>query len=158
MSERKRMFVLIPVLILVWGMVIYRVYDAIKDDTILKEEAELLQVPVQEKKSDHELALDYPDPFLKTAVAKPVVVVKNVSAKKVERKPEKKVQTVPKPVLRYSGRVENRESKKERHLISVNGNPHIVSVGEEIDGVALKKVFVDSVEFKWNKETIFVRR
>ncbi len=158
MNERKRMFILIPILILVWGLVIYHVYDAVSDDVTPIVQTNEAYVAIPEKLVEFELALNYPDPFLQTAMAKPVVVAKKSPTRTNKRKPEKRVQTVPKPALRYSGRIENLESNEERHLISVNGNPQIVTLGQEVDGVVLKKVFADSVEFKWNKETIFVRR
>ncbi len=158
MQNKKLLYILLPVVVVVWGLIIFKIIDALSEDEVpvLNRQPEVVAM----KQSDfkYELALNYPDPFLgKSKRSEP----KKVTDKKKAPTLTKKKRETPKvqaPKLRYNGRIENRESSDERHLIAVNGNAHIISLGEEVDGVKLEKVYADSVLFKWNNEKIYVRR
>lgn len=158
MQNKKLLYILLPVVVVVWGLIIFKVVDALSDDEapVLSHQPEV--VATKQSGFTHELALNYPDPFLgksKRSEPKKVTVKKKAPTRTKKKKEAPKVQA---PKLRYNGRIENRESSDERHLIAVNGSAHIISLGEEVDGVKLEKVYADSVLFKWNNEKIYVRR
>ncbi|MBI1286285.1 MAG: hypothetical protein GC178_01790 [Flavobacteriales bacterium] len=159
MKDKKTLVVLIPALIIVWGMIIYRLVETFSEDDPTVEIFARTEAPVESEHITYALQLDYPDPFLKAEIRKAVVKDVKKSSTKPQKKPvQRKVRETPAPKLRYNGRVENRTSNEERHLISINGNPHIVALNELVDEVTLQKVFTDSVQFRWNKETIYVKR
>ncbi len=160
MANRKVILFLLPLVLIIWGVIIYRIINAIADHELPVAEEIHRTAPPKKGQVQFTLALNYPDPFLGTPKprSKPASKETKVTQTKPKKVLEKKVTSPSQPVLRYNGRVENRSSNQERHLISLNGNPHIVTIGQEVDGVVLKKVYQDSVQFKWNKETIFVRR
>ncbi len=160
MGNRKAIWILLPLVTAVWGVIIYKVIVHFNGEGITRvADTEKFIEPAAEQKV-YTLALNYSDPFLRTA-QKPAQTNKT-SAPTNPRPREKKI-TKPaadpkRPVLRYNGRVENRTSKAERHIILVNGVSHIVTIGQNADGVVLKKIFQDSVQFNWGKETLYVRK
>jgi len=159
MGNRKAIWVLVPLVAAVWGVIIYKVVVHLSDKGVTRaSEAQKLIEPMVEQQA-YTLALNYPDPFLRT-VQKPVQArpAAPPANRTKEKKPVRPIADPKRPVLRYSGRVENRDSKAERHLILVNGVSHIVTIGQDVDGVVLRKVFQDSVQFNWEKETLYVRK
>lgn len=158
MKNRKVIFVLLPLVVVVWGVIIYRVVVVMNGGNPPVGDAISMTQEPKTETINYQLALNYADPFLGTRqLPKPApkVQVTKHRPRKQKKSVSKKVSI---PALRYNGRVENRTSNEERHMISVNGKAHIITIGNEIDGVVLKRVFSDSVEFKWNKETIYVKR
>ena len=150
MKNKKLMFVLLPVVVVVWGVIIYRVVNAMMDDEPTVLETISVSNRIQKEVIRYELALNYSDPFLgpSRVVSRPKKSTKKVSK---PRKRTVKQATVKRPIIRYNGRIENTSSNEARHLISVDGQSHIVTLEQDIAGVVLKKVFTDSVQFKWNK-------
>ena len=158
MQNKKLLYILVPVVVMVWGVIIFKVIDAVSDDEIPVLNRQTEVVTTKRPDVSYELALNYPDPFLgrsRRSVSKKATVKKKAPARTRKKKEPPKVQA---PDMRYNGRIENRESSDERHLISLNGSAHIISLGEVVEGVKLEKVFADSVLFRWNNEKIYVRR
>lgn len=164
MDRKKAIWILGPAVLLIWGLIIYKVVSSLSGPS--QDNVSVQAAPVAPRTVDtvHPLLLNYPDPFLRKEAPRPApsaapsvkaAPVKNPPQRKKEEK--KEVQRA-RPVLRYHGRVENTASKDERHLVLVNGQSHIVTLGQEVDGVALKRVYADSVEFLWEKERIFIRK
>ncbi len=159
MDKRKTLAILIPTVIIVWGLIIYKIVGRmlVNDEPIVMVQTHV-EKPMKEQLV-HKLDLDYPDPFLKGTVSRSVAPKKKqVTTKRKPRKKKQQKVEIPNPVLRYNGRIENRTSSEERHMITVNGASHIVTIDQNIDGVTLKKVFSDSVEFAWEKKKIIVSR
>lgn len=163
MDRKKAIWILGPAVLLIWGLIIYKVLSSLSGPPQGKVPVHAAPPAPRMADTVHPLLLNYPDPFLRKESTRPdpsaapfvkVAAVKNSP----QRKKEKKEVERARPLLRYHGRVENTASKNERHLVLVNGQSHIVTLGQTVDGVALKRIYTDSVEFLWEKERIFIRK
>lgn len=117
--------------LLIWGIIGFKVIHAVS------KEPEMPMVATQptlipksmEKRDTFELAADYRDPFLGTL---PISKQKPVN-KTVQKKPISKRNIV------YSGLVSQTGSGNTMYFVSIDGQQHIMSKNEEINGVKLLK-------------------
>lgn len=160
MKNKGLTSVLVLVVMVVWGMIIYRIFTAVNADddhplqntTALKKEVfNDYTIPRDTAK----LLLNYRDPF---AVAKPEE--KEVASDKpLVQKMSKPVP--PKPpvnwsLIKYSGYIHNPGSKKLIAIITVNGKELMMSEGETAEQVKLIKNGKDSVKVSYQGATKFI--
>jgi len=145
--------------LLVWGLIIYRIFKATGSDedplpiAARTESKEALTDYTVPKDTSH-LLLNYRDPF-SVQKAEPVeipidkLISKNV--KPVIQKP---------PVnwsgIRYAGFIHNPGSKKLIAMIDINGRELMLSEGETGDQVKLIKNLKDSVKLTYQGATKFI--
>jgi hypothetical protein len=151
MRNKKMIFILLALVIIVWGTIVYRIYF-----TFNKEEIKYINTvkPLYMSKDSTEnftVVANYRDPFLDEEKRdKPQVATL--------RKPVVKPQQVNWPTIRYGGIIKNRMSSKQLVLLTVNGREKIIRVRENADGVILSKIFKDSVEVIYEKEKKVIRK
>ena len=162
MRNKKAIWILLPLVIGLWGTIIYKVFTHYNppDAEVAQTIQPKVSIEPQGPSDTLFLHLDYPDPFMKKVSSRPTKS-KTASVKQtVKPKPPKKKQdrAVPKPKFRWMGKVANRDNNTSRYLVSVNGNDQIVSVGDSLAGFQFKRAFDDSLEFRKAREVIFVKR
>lgn len=157
MKNKKMLYILIPGTLLVWGLIIYKIFLGAHSDegTIF--------APVTVSKVNEDVISDtfsispmYRDPFLGRVQgghsdnSKPLI----------PKTPVMPVVDVPKvwPNIVYGGIIKNQNLKKELLLVEINGQSHAMKVGETIDGVLISKAFRDSVEVQFSKEKKIIRK
>ncbi len=155
MKNKKLIYILLPLALFVWGMIVYRIFF----QTNTPEEHIAFMPNTTVKKSDvvlpdtFELKLNYPDPFLKNE--KRVISANTQTAKKaVEAKPKKSVETINFPAVKYNGLIKKQES--ELAIVSINGSSHFMKTGETANDIKLIRIYSDSivVSFQNQKRTI----
>ncbi len=161
MKNKKFTYLLGLVVVVVWGLIIYRIFDAVSanDDnsapvvpnTIKKEPFNDFAVPVD---TTH-LLLNYRDPF-------GLVKQKDTISQAAKIRPVKSIASLPvKPTfnwgfIQYSGYILNPASKKLTTLITINGKNEMLSEGEMKDQVKLIKNLRDSIKISFNGKTKFI--
>ncbi|UII30383.1 hypothetical protein LVD17_19005 [Fulvivirga ulvae] len=146
MKNKKPLYIL-PFVVVIWSIVIYRVYDytdtstysynpgpsSIRDSTLIVV-----------KPFDYTLLLDYKDPF---------EITKPVRKHSVKTSPKTPVAPPSTPVTQnvtrdiiYSGLIENPSAKERVVLIKIDGQTHMIKEGDEVAGVKVIKVSVSSIE------------
>jgi hypothetical protein len=161
MKNKKLTYFLGFLVALVWGFIIYRVFDASagSDDDAMPAVSNMLQ---KEPYNDFaitadttHLLLNYRDPF---GLAKQ----KDTTHPSVKKNYRKSVVLVPKKpafnwgFIQYSGYVSNPVSKKLITLVSINGKNEMFSEGESKDQVKLIKNLRDSIKISFNGKTKFI--
>jgi type II secretory pathway component PulC len=160
MKNKKMTYLLGAAVVIVWAIIIYRVFDASGsgDDSPM----EITGKPQKEAYNDFEVAkdttrllLNYRDPF-------GLVKQKDTAAVNVKND-RKSVSPPAKPVvnwgfIKYSGYILNPGSKKTIALISINGKSAMLAEGETIDNVKLLKNMRDSVKVTYNGQVKFIRK
>lgn len=153
-------YVLGLVVLIVWGMIIYRIFDAVSssDDSPMtptithqKEAYNDYAIP----KDTIRLLLNYRDPF---GIIKPKDTVE-IPIKKLIHKSG--INLSAKPVfnwnfIQYAGYIRNADSKKLIALVTINGKNETFSEGEKKDNVKLIKNFRDSIKISFNGVTKFI--
>jgi hypothetical protein len=159
MKNKKLTYFLIAIVLGVWGLILYRIFDAVgaTDDAPMpvatkqgKEVFNDFSIP----KDTAKLLLNYRDPF---GITKPKDTTIKISGE-ISRK---NISTTPKPVMNwsfisYSGYVRNPTSKKLIALVSINGQNITLAEGETKNQVKLLKNLRDSIKISYEGKTKFI--
>ena len=156
------LYILIPLTALLWGMIIYKIMNAVNGT----EEAVFQPLSVDVQKSEmisdtFTIAANYRDPFNSKEIKK--ISIQNNSIQpnnniQIKNKIEKPVVSVSMPNVVYMGMIKNQKQNKQIVMIQINGTINNMKAGDKIDGVELVKIYKDSVEMKFNKERFFVKK
>ena len=147
MKKNTKTYVLLGIVALIWGIIGYRIISAISSDPepqTTAVNADFKPLPVQEKETFTILA-DYRDPFLGTLPKK--------TAKKVKRSTKPKAPPAPEIAIAYTGFVADKEAKDNIFFVTINGQQHLMSSGNEIDKVKLLSGNASSIKIRYNNKT-----
>lgn len=158
MKNKRLTYVLGLAVLVVWGLIIYRVIVATGSDS---DEIPVATSPVKKgpyndyaiPKDTTRLLLNYRDPF---GLVKPKDTIKTMPV----HTPKLSV-TLPKPVfnwsfVKYSGYMRNPGSKKLLAILTINGKSVNMAEGETIDKVKLLRNMGDSVKVSCDGHTKFI--
>jgi hypothetical protein len=161
MKNKKLTYFLGFAVLMVWGLIIYRVFAAAGGDDSEKGPA-VTAVLQKEPYNDYtmvkdttRLLLNYRDPF-------GLVKQKDTAELPLKRILQKRgLSSTLKPAfnwgfIRYSGYIRNPGSKKLIALVSINGKDEMFSEGETKDHVKLIKNLRDSIRISFNGKTKFI--
>lgn len=156
MKNKKTSWILLPAVLLIWGIIGWKIYAATRDnpsaDVLPRSTAE-----VAPEKSDvpdtYRLLLDYPDPFL--ATSKPVATKPSGTNPHI---PKPKISTEPVaaavwPEIRYAGLVKSPKDGKVVGFLTIDGTSHFVKSGDAIGSVSVKTIWKDSALVGFGKES-----
>lgn len=159
MKNKKIVYVLIPVTLIVWGLIFYKIFSGIYGgaDVPVAGGNEFIAGDSNETMNDtFSIHPDYRDPFL-GKFTKPAIIQDHRSdavAKKVTATPVMSVW----PSIVYGGLIRNQKSNKQLIMLVVNGQSTTAKTGDLVSGVEITKVYKDSIEVKFGKEKRFVRK
>ncbi len=133
--------------LIVWGIIGFKMVGALSPEPV----PVLVPEPVAEiarlvnKKDTFSLIANYRDPFLGTLP----------TSKKTLRKAVKK-SSAPKRNILYSGMVAQSGSGNKMFFLTVDGTQHIISKGEELDGIRLLRGNAEQITIRYGSivETI----
>ena len=146
-------FVLIPIVIAIWGYMIYEFISFGSTDNTIQAPNNFSVPHLENAGPDtFSISADYRDPFL----GKPVEE-KNSSTPKVKAPPTVKAE-LPWPKITYGGVIKNQKSSKQLYLVQVSGNDHIMREGDAAEDVQLAKAWKDSIQVLFQKEKKVVRK
>ena len=159
MKNKKLTYFLIFIVLVVWGMIIYRIFDAAggNDDTTPIASVKPAKEPYNDftiPKDTTKLLLNYRDPF-------GLVKFKDTTTLAVSKHLKSAIQLQPKPAInwtfiQYSGYIRNPSSKKLIALVSINGKNEMLLEGDTKDQVKLIKNLRDSIKISFNGKTKFI--
>jgi len=161
MKNKKLTYFLGFLVVVVWGLVIYRIVGAVR--TVDDDSAPVSAPAAKEVYNDYavpkdttRLLLNYPDPF---AVKKQKDTVALSTKKNVLTKPL----TQPfKPAMnwsfiQYTGYVRNPGAKNLVALVSINGKSWMMVEGETEEQVKLLRNLQDSIQINYNGKTTYIK-
>lgn len=151
---------LLPAVLLIWGLLGWKIYAAMKDDapTPLVADAPAVSVTQRTIPDTYQLLLDYPDPFLTTKKT-PVRNVASPQPRSTPVPPANNTPPIPSPTwpeLHYAGLVQSHG--KTVGFLSVNGESHFVKANDVIADISVQKIWKDSVLVVRGKEKRVVRK
>ena len=160
MKNKKTAYFLIPLVLLVWGMIGWKVYAAMNNTAggNMKEDNNEEVKPAEEKIPDtFELLVNYRDPFLGNSKIKiPNSPKTNTEKHAVPIIPPKPVFSWPE--ISYHGLIVRNGTEKKTGFLRVNGISYFVQGGDEAGGVKVGKISKDSVEVMLGKERKIIRK
>lgn len=162
MKNKKLLYILIPLVLLVWGVILYKIFNVVNvsdSNEVLK--SIVIVSPSNENLIDtFSIHPNYRDPFLSKR-AKKIIISEN-KATIIAATPKlikKIIAPLPKwPNLVYGGLIKNQNSNKQLALVQINGQSNIMKIGDIVGEIELTKIFSDSIEVKFQKEKRFVMK
>ena len=152
MKNKKLTYILLPIVILIWGYAIFQIFWKGKPEVNYTQEVaiadeELLQDSLQFKM----LSFDFSDPFLKRNIFNSKIIVKSRKRKKttsVRRKPTAKKPIIIKwPIIKYGGTVNSIKA-----LVSINRKLEILNINDVFEAVTINEIFSDSIKVEFKEE------
>lgn len=158
MKNKMTTYVLIFFVLLVWGIIGYRLFDAMNnnDNVPFNPHIELKETynDFTVKKDTGSLSLNYRDPF-------GMVTKDTIEKIPLRSVPRKVINAAIKPtvnwnMIKYSGYIRNPNSKKLIAIMNINGKTIMLSEGESAEQVQLLKNARDSVKVSYKNQTKFI--
>ncbi len=156
MKNKKNIYLLVPAVLLIWGIVGYKIYASLNSTNevaIVDNNAIEFKPEVIKDVEKFSISANYRDPFLGKLVN---------NTKKTSNSVKKKVKPIVIfPEITYNGMVSPKETDREAlFLITINNKQQFLSVGKQIDGVRLlngnsKEIIIG---FQNNKKTISIKQ
>jgi hypothetical protein len=143
MKKKKNTYLLLALVLLIWGVLIYRVVSYTNPElpqSNAPENFTLRPLEVKEKET-FSIDVNYRDPFLGKMYA-PAAPTK-------PRQKQKVIVQVEWPSVIYKGIVSDSKDKKKVFLLIVNGRPQMMKEKETVDGILLKSGNRQSVTVKY---------
>lgn len=143
LKSKKSLYILFPVVIFIWGIVIYRIVDALSDKTesaitfsnsgkskIDKIERDTFSLRPIEK-----------DPFLGIIYnkQKPVFTHKDVNP----------LPSIEWPSINYLGLVSGTGGKQKIHIFQISGQQYLMEIGEKVGEIKLVSASASSVKLSY---------
>ncbi|MCF8457036.1 MAG: hypothetical protein K9H62_13990 [Bacteroidales bacterium] len=161
MKNKKSIYILLPIVVIVWGLVFYQIYNFLNRDSEDKGfDMPVFNTQQQEKliNDTFNLILDYPDPFIKRQDLPSSVSIEQKEnkanrsgSKKLNRKlPEKKELEIA-----YKGFIRSKENNSRLEILVIDGKPYFAKKQIEDFGIKIESVWNDSIQISFdNKKRI----
>ncbi|WP_298140159.1 hypothetical protein [Flavobacterium sp.] len=137
MKNRKNIYILLPIVLLIWGAVLYQFFSFTNNDELQIPNAEVGIKPFNIKDKDtFSITTSIRDPFLGSiSTAEKSNKVKKVAYtnKSVQIKEE-----LIWPEVSYKGIVSDNKEKIKVYMLIINGKTYLMKKGETQEGVKLK--------------------
>ena len=158
MKNKKAIYILLPLVAIIWGIIIYKVFSAIGSKAIEPSDnfSYSSMLPVKTSIDTFSIIANYRDPFLGKMMV-------HSSENDQPAKPVIKIEK-PKPVpaqwpsIAYHGMIKNQKTGKQLYLVKINNTDNMMKRGEIISDVELKETYKDSIEVVFKKEKRMIRK
>lgn len=160
MKNKKLSWILLPAVLSIWGMIGWKVYAAINgDDETFSENSPQTEIhkDTSAVPEDYTLSLNYRDPFFEPR-PQPKAVSTNVKKTETQSVKNSAPQITQWPSVAYGGLVRQTQSGKTVGFLIVNGSSHFVNGGDVAGELTVVKMWSDSVEVKFGKESRRIRK
>jgi hypothetical protein len=174
MKNKKMLYVLLPAVVLIWGMIAYRIVQSLEGEILVKPASGSRHDKIEEQTTDESYVLltDYPDPFLSNPIKKSKDRIfpfpqapmpqqsRSISATPVHSPSPLVVPpvTVHWPEVAYLGVIENKAKKTKVALLKVAGQEVLLRAGALHQGVRVTSIFRDSIGLAFQGEGRTVRK
>lgn len=146
MKNKGNIKILLPAVVLIWALLIYKFVSALNPDEIPETffTQTTYEVPeIKERDTFSLLFTDY-DPFLDKAHTK------RQNSKSQTIKFQKSIEW---PDIKYLGRIADNSGKSGVYIISVNGSQHLLKSGESGSEIKVLSGSESSVKLGYNGQT-----
>jgi len=144
---------LIPVGVLVWGVIIYKVIKVVKpDEPVVLQAKEDIIAQINHAGADtFSIGADYRDPFLDKGYKKKKTTSSKITQKKKKRK-QKKHPEIKWPDIQYHGVIENQHTSKQIIVLSIDGREHLMYFKDSVKYVHILEIYEDSIQIRFNNQ------
>ena len=158
MKSKKSAYILLPIVLIVWGIIFYRIYSGIDDNELISvNHAIPADLKIEMTPSEYSLFLNYNDPFLKNTVR--ILTSPETQSQKQSMLPKAKTaEDIKLPELQYTGMIRNAKNKHKIALLTIDQVSYMMKSGESQQNVTLLKVWNDSIQVEMGKKNFYIKR
>lgn len=149
MKNKKSIYILLPVVLLIWGMLIYQFFSySVPDEVLENTSMELGIKPFKLKeRTVSVINVAYRDPFLGKMYVVPIQKLKKSSNK--TKKSSKPVETIVWPTVLYKGMISDSKEKNKVFILTIAGHDFFMKKGDIENEILLKDGDKESVYVKY---------
>lgn len=149
MKTKKNIYILLAVVLLVWGAVLYQVFSFTNSDEIpVSNNPEFVIKPLKIKeKQTFTININYRDPFLGKMYTPRTV--SNVKASTKIKKQPKSQENLVWPSILYKGMISDVKNKNKIFMLIIDGQYHYMKIGDTENEIFLKEGSKESVYIKY---------
>lgn len=146
MKSKKNIKILLPLVVLIWGLVIYNIVDAFSSEDIAKNShtTSSFKAPKVVEKETFAMLPISSDPFLGTIYHKP---------KANKKKQRKVIQEIEWPTIKYEGFISGATKKTTVFMLTINGYQHLVKKGDTLQRLKVLKGNQENIKLKYKGQT-----
>lgn len=154
MKKKKTLYMMLPLVVLVWGFVLYQLFGSFfSPPNYAKEEFKPIVNIAEIKKDTFLIVADYRDPFLGKKVRRRVkssgAVSKNrTGTRKTKTSKTEKVW----PVIIYKGMIKNNNSDRRVGILNVGGKEYLIKEKDIVGEVTILSINKNKVNVRFQKE------
>lgn len=153
MKNKKSIYFLLPVVLLIWAIVIYQFFSfTAPDDSLYNTSTEFKIKPLKIKEPVRfSINVDYRDPFLGKMYSAPETTNSNYKkATDISKKKQPKTEeTLIWPSIHYKGTISDSKQKNILFIMVIDGHNYYMKKGDTENGVFLKDGDKESVYVKY---------
>ncbi|HEU4789521.1 MAG TPA: hypothetical protein VFS71_07540 [Flavobacterium sp.] len=159
MKSKKSIYILLPVVLSIWGVVIFQFFSfSTPDEVITNTSMEFTVKPFKLKeRTPFLINVNYRDPFLGKIYNTQVVTKGSTSKVKIKKeiKPE---ETIVWPSIQYKGMLSDPKEKHKRFMLVIAGKNYFMKTGDMQEEIFLKNGDKESiyVTYKGNLNLILL--
>jgi len=145
MKNKKNIYFLLTAVLLIWGLLGYRLFSAVQPNNASANLAvsDISFEPNKFKESKpFTIRADYRDPFLGT-----IATIKRKNKKRTKKR--KVLPLQPFPQIIYKGLVSGQNNKQQVFIISIDGKQHFFKKNQSFQGVQLRNGNIKSITLKF---------
>lgn len=164
MKNKKITYILIPLVAIIWGFVIFKIFNYTDDGGNYNQNiSNSLKFKEENAVVDtFTIVANYIDPFLGKFASsyrnQDIEISEENNSENIVKKPEINKIVAPKPFLRwpqieYGGIVYNSKTQKKLALVKINNQEQLAKIGDAFNKVKLLEIFPDSIKVQFETET-----
>ena len=145
MRNKKTLYILLPAVVLIWGLVFYKIFSGINKtpENTFKQPIKKNTNAANEKNDTIQLIANYRDPFL----GAPAMKSKKITdVNQLMKNNPFLVGIINWPDIKYGGIINNKNKNKTIVLMSINNRSYLVSKGDTLKEIKVKDIFRDSIQ------------
>lgn len=149
MKNKKSIYILLPIVLLIWGMLIYQFFSySVPDEALENTSTEFNVKPFKLKeRASFTVNVAYRDPFLGKMYVAPVSN-QNKNSNKTKKSP-KPVETIVWPTVLYKGMISDAKEKTKVFIMTIAGHDFFMKKGDTANEVFLRDGDKESVYVKY---------
>jgi len=152
-QKKKTIYILMPIVILVWGFVFYQLYGYFFSTPSYANTEEKTIINIDEiKKDTFSIVANYRDPFLSQ---KKIQTVNHTVASKTNRPTTKKntpLTVLKWPSIQYKGMIKNNNSERRVAIVNIDDKERIVKEGTTLNELKVVKIEKETITVSFQDE------
>ncbi|WP_264536593.1 hypothetical protein [Flavobacterium sp. N1736] len=150
MKNKKNIYILLPLVLFVWGAVLFQVFSFAKsDETIPLSNSEFTIKPLKiNQRQSFAINVNYRDPFLGKAYA-PQTAISLKKNNSKSSQPAKPKETLVWPTILYKGMISDTKDKTKIFMLIIDNKNYYMKIGDTENEIFLKSGDKESVYVKY---------